>query len=242
MKVFAISDLHLPGGDNKPMDIFGPHWEGHFEKICRDWRQRVGSEDLVLIAGDISWAMQLKEAKADLDAIGALPGHKVILRGNHDYWWNTITQVRQALPQSMKAVQNDCVVYDDVVVCGSRGWTPIPPDGKLGPDDQKIHDREVMRMRLSLENARKKAEGRPILVMMHYPPMNEKWEDSPFTEMFEEFGVSQVVYGHLHGGSIRGAFNGEKGGVGYQLTSCDGLNFALWEWQNTSGKIEKIIE
>ena len=97
-------------------------------------------------------------------------------------------------------------------------------------------------MRLSLENARKKAEGRPILVMMHYPPMNEKWEDSPFTEMFEEFGVSQVVYGHLHGGSIRGAFNGEKGGVGYQLTSCDGLNFALWEWQNTSGKIEKIIE
>ncbi|MBQ8536280.1 MAG: metallophosphoesterase, partial [Clostridia bacterium] len=165
----------------------------------------------------------------DLNAIGQLPGHKAILRGNHDYWWNGITQVRSALPEGMQAVQNDCLVYDQVVVCGSRGWTPMPAEGSLSADDQKIYDREVMRMGLSLERGAKASQGRPIIVMMHYPPMNEKWEPSPFTQLFEQYGVKQVIYGHLHGGSVRGAYNGELNGIGYQLTSCDGLGFRLWQ-------------
>ena len=235
MKVFAISDLHLSHHTPKAMDIFGSHWEGHFEKICEDWLQKVGPEDLVLIAGDISWAMQLKDAKADLEAIGRLPGFKAILRGNHDYWWNGITQVRSVLPAGMQAVQNDCLVYDEVVVCGSRGWTPVPPEGNLGPDDQKIFNRELMRMELSLEKGAKAAQGRPLVVMMHYPPMNEKWEDSDFTRLFEKYGVSQVIYGHLHGGSVRGAYNGERNGVNYQLTSCDGLGFRLWACPELKG-------
>lgn len=231
MRVFAISDLHLPGGDDKPMDVFGSHWEGHFEKIRQDWVSRVREEDLVLIAGDISWAMQLGRAQADLEAIGELPGHKAILRGNHDYWWSTITQVRASLPGSIRAVQNDCLCYAEAAVCGSRGWMPMPSEGALSPEDQKIYDREVMRMTLSLENGRRLSQGRPLVVMMHYPPVNDRWEPSPFTRLFESYGVKQVVYGHLHGGSIRSALNGERNGVNYQLTSCDALDFRLWEWQ-----------
>ena len=131
MKIYAIGDLHLPGGDDKPMEVFGTHWEGHWQKIKQDWLEKVRYEDVVLIPGDISWAMQLEHAVEDLRAVGDLPGRKIILRGNHDYWWGSITRVREALPEGMYALQNDAIELDGVVFCGSRGWTI--PQGEDGP-------------------------------------------------------------------------------------------------------------
>jgi hypothetical protein len=138
MSIFAIGDLHLPGGDDKPMQVFGAHWEGHWEKIRADWRARVTGEDAVLIPGDISWAMHLEDALPDLRAIGELPGRKILLRGNHDYWWGAISRVRDVLPPGMYALQNDALVLDGVAFCGSRGWTyPQNADG----EDARLYDR-----------------------------------------------------------------------------------------------------
>ena len=130
MAIYAIADLHLPGGDIKPMDVFGAHWAGHFEKISEDWRARVKPEDVVLLPGDISWAMALTDARQDLEAIGALPGSKVLLRGNHDYWWSGIGRVRDILPPDMYAVQNDCLCLNDTLICGTRGWLLPAPDSR----------------------------------------------------------------------------------------------------------------
>lgn len=229
MTVFAVGDLHLPGGDDKPMDVFGTHWERHFEKIAEDWHQRVSPEDLVLIPGDISWAMQLSGALEDLTAIGELPGKKVLLRGNHDYWWSGITQVRAALPKDMWAIQNDAVVFPEWTICGSRGWTMPTQELPLSPEDEKIYARELQRMEMSLEAGRKLGGDRPMIAMTHYPPLNDRGEDSAFTLLFEKYAVEQVLYGHLHGAGIRLGFCGEKRGICYQLVSCDALGFALWQ-------------
>ena len=225
MKVFAIGDLHLPGGDKKPMDVFGPHWERHFERICEDWRARVTPEDLVLIPGDISWAMQLSAAREDLLSIAALPGTTLILRGNPDYWWASLTQLRDLLPANMHAVQNDAYDAGTCVICGTRGWT-IPPANGADAQDEKIYRREALRLGLSLDAAQRIARGRPIVAMLHYPPFNERQEDSAFTALFEKYGVQRVVYGHLHGPGTRYAFNGTRNGVSYQLTSSDAIDFS----------------
>ena len=228
MKVFAIGDLHLPGGDKKPMDVFGPHWERHFERICEDWRARVTPQDLVLIPGDISWAMQLCAAREDLLAIAALPGTTLILRGNHDYWWSSLTQLRSLLPANMHAVQNDAFDAGACVVCGTRGWT-IPPAAGADGQDEKIYRREALRLGLSLDAARRIADGRPIVAMMHYPPIipEAMREGTEFTRLLTDYGVSRCVYGHLHGQSIRRGFSGMYEGVRYDLVSCDALGFRL---------------
>ena len=132
MKVFAISDLHLDSTLSKPMDIFGPGWEGHWDKIRDDWRSKVGADDVVLLAGDLSWAMSLDEALPDIAEVGELPGAKFILRGNHDYWWSAIGKVRKALPQNMFAIQNDCIRIGKLLVCGSRLWKPSLDDRLVG--------------------------------------------------------------------------------------------------------------
>lgn len=231
MGLFAIGDLHLPGGQEKPMDIFGDHWEDHFTRISQDWRQRVKETDVVLIPGDISWAMQLADAKPDLEAIGALPGRKVILRGNHDYWWSGITQVRGALPEGMYALQNDALAFDCCVVCGSRGWVFPTPEAPLSPEDEKIYRRELLRLEMSLSTGQKLRGDRPLVLMMHYPPLTLQAMDTGFTQLAERYGVALVVYGHLHGPGIRWGFHGEYRGVRYRLTSCDALGFQLTELQ-----------
>ena len=166
MAVFAIADLHLSHVDEKSMDIFGRHWKGHWDKIQEAWRSRIGAEDLVLIPGDISWAMHMPEAQPDLDAIGRMPGQKLILRGNHDYWWSSLTQVRSALPEGMYALQNDCFAYRGQAVCGARGW--VQGNAAQGEKDAKLLRREVGRLRLSLQSAADK--GLPIaLAMFHFP-------------------------------------------------------------------------
>ena len=226
MHIYAISDLHLPGGQDKPMSLFGEIWENHFEKICTDWRARVEESDVVLIGGDICWAMNLPQALQDLQAIGQLPGKKVIIRGNHDYWWGSIQRLREALPLGMYALQNDALCLGDVVICGSRGWL-CPNDGQFTLQDNKIYLREAQRMRLSLTAARKFGCDKPLIAMIHYPPLNDKKEPSHFTDLFEEYGVDHVIYGHLHGPSLQRAFKGERAGIRYHQTSCDGCDFKL---------------
>ena len=228
MRVFAIGDLHLPGGDMKPMDVFGPHWADHFERISEDWRARVSQDDVVLIPGDISWAMQLSAALEDLRRIAQLPGKILILRGNHDYWWSSLTQLRCSLPEGMYAVQNDACDMGGCVVCGTRGWM-IPPPSGASAQDEKLYRREAMRLEMSLKAAQRMADGRPVIAMMHYPPILPEWArgGTEFTRLMTQYGVSRCVYGHLHGASVQRGYTGMYEGVRYDLVSCDALNFRL---------------
>ena len=227
MNLFAVGDLHLPGGQEKPMSVFGPQWEGHFERIAESWRAQVGPEDTVLIPGDISWAMQAEDARPDLEAIGALPGRKVLIRGNHDYWWGGITRVRDMLPEGMTALQQDAADLGPLVVCGTRGWL-IPAEGApLGEQDQKIYQRELGRLEMALAAGRALAGNRPLAVMLHYPPLLRNQPESGFTERMEAAGVSLCVYGHLHGAGIQAGFRGTRNGVRYELTSCDSQDFRV---------------
>lgn len=223
MAVWAISDLHLPARQ-KPMDIFGAHWQNHFERIREDWLARVNGEDIVLLPGDLTWAMHLEEALEDIARIGELPGKKLLLRGNHDYWWSSIGRVRRALPEGCFALQNDSMLLDDVLFAGSRGWQiPGEPDGDS--DDARIYRRERQRLEMSLKHARAISEDAPLVAMMHYPPRSETSEG--FSDILKEFGVERVVYGHLHGAGLAGAIRGEVEGIIYHQVSCDGLDFKL---------------
>ena len=221
--VYAIGDLHLSlSVPNKAMDVFGAHWSGHTERIFEAWQDTVKDDDLVLVPGDVSWAMYLKDAQADLDFIGALRGTKLLLRGNHDYWWQSVTRVRAALPEKMFALQNDVFRFGDVFIAGTRGWTaPQSPRFKESAD-RKLFARECIRLDLSLSKLPKDV---PCVGMLHYPPFSESGEQTAFSERFEQAGVSDVVYGHLHGASHRTAFEGESNGVRYHLVSADYLNF-----------------
>ncbi len=221
--VFAIGDLPLSlSVPNKAMAVFGMHWKDHTARIAEAWRNTVTEDDLVLLPGDLSWAMYLSDAVADLAFIGALPGTKLILRGNHDYWWQSVTKVRAALPKSMYALQNDVFRFGDLFVCGTRGWT-IPESSHFKESaDRKIYERELIRLDLSLGALPKDA---PAVGMLHYPPFSENGETSAFAERFESAGVKNVVYGHLHGASHRYAFNGERNGVTYHTVSADYLGF-----------------
>ena len=150
MKVYAISDLHLSINNPKPMDIFGENWDNYVDLIVKNWNRKVKENDIVLIAGDISWAMKFEDVLNDLDYISKLKGKKVLLKGNHDYWWHSISNLRNALPANMYAIQNDAIKIDNIVICGSRGWI-APEDNKFKSDeDEKLYKRELIRMELSL--------------------------------------------------------------------------------------------
>ncbi|MCX7740917.1 MAG: metallophosphoesterase [Meiothermus sp.] len=197
MRVFAIADIHLSKASPKPMSIFGPEWEGHPEAVFREWRQVVGEDDLVIVAGDISWAMRLPDAMADLLDLTQLPGSKVLLRGNHDYWWPSISRLRQALPPRMYALQHDSLLIGNLAVAGSRGWD-TPGSYSFTPEDEKIYRREVERLSLSLKTLRDQSYEH-LVVAMHYPPFSPSGGPTGFTELIERYRPSCVVYGHLHG-------------------------------------------
>ena len=224
-RLFAIGDLHLSDGDQKPMDIFGPQWDRHFFHLSENWRCLVGEEDVVLIPGDISWAMRMEEAEPDLRRIAQLPGRKVLCKGNHDYWWSSITRIRQILPAGMTALQFDAVDVGPCVVCGTRGWMIPTAAASLSPEDDKIYRREVQRLSMALDRAEMLADGRPVVVMLHYPPLTVQDRSSLFTQLLEKRKVHTVVYGHLHGGGITQGFTGEWNGVRYRLVSCDSIDF-----------------
>lgn len=220
MSIYAISDLHLSAASDKPMDIFGGSWIGYMEEIERDWRRRVLPSDVVLLPGDLSWGMTMEQAMPDIERVNALPGKKVLIRGNHDYWWSSISRLREKLPQGMYAVQNDALKIGGAVVCGSRGWTVA--DGEQQPADKKIYERELLRMEMSLQAAmRLRTDGEPLIVLIHYPPFNVRRERSGFSELFEKYCADKVVYGHLHGRDCRSDLKLCMGGVEYYLTSCD---------------------
>ena len=222
MALFAIGDLHLSLGADKPMDVFGGAWDGYVDKL-RAGLSIIGPEDTTVLCGDLSWGMELEAALPDFRFIAAIPGRKILLKGNHDYWWSGITQVRCNLSKGMYALQNDALAIDDVVLCGTRGWTY----GSETAEDKKIYAREVLRLELSLTWA-KKQKGSRLIAMTHYPPLGEKGEETPMSRLLSQYGVEDTVYGHLHGASLRGAVTGLHGGVRYHCVSCDGLGFRLY--------------
>lgn len=224
MQIHAIGDLHLPGGQEKPMDIFGEGWLDHPKRVRAAWIERVDQNDLVLVPGDISWAMTLEEASEDLAYLGSLPGTIVMIRGNHDYWWQAIGRVRQAAPPNVFALQNDhYALPDGTAICGTRGWDHPGPDSTA--HDVKIYDREVVRLELSLKSAVR--DGlRPRIVLVHYPPTTKDGKKTPITDLLERYGVELCVYGHLHGPARKNGIRGVLRGITYHLVACDAIDFA----------------
>lgn len=221
MSIFAIGDLHLSFNSDKPMDIYGGYWVEHTKTLKHHWEAMISEDDTVILLGDTSWALKLEEARSDLEWLASLPGRKVLFKGNHDLWWSTISKLHQAFPE-LTFVQNQFADVENYAICGSRGWT-CPGDKGFTLQDEKIYKRELLRVRTSL-TAAYEAGYRQIYGALHYPPTNEKMEDSGFTDLFEEFGVKLVVYGHLHGGeAFENGLIGEKNHVRYQLASCDYL-------------------
>ena len=224
MKLYAIGDLHFSTSVDKPMDIFGANWIGHEEKIINDWKSKVNEDDLVLVLGDTSWGINLNEAKSDLDIISQLPGQKIFIKGNHDYWWTTVTSLNK-LYDNIKFLQTNFYEYKDYAIWVG-GWI-CPNDVKFDDNDEKIYIREENRIRLSLESARKKGYSK-FIVITHYPPTNDKLEESIFTKLFEEYKVEKVIYGHLHGKeSFKMGLKGIRNNVEYILSSCDYTDFKL---------------
>ena len=213
------------------MDVFGKHWENHAEKMAVQWDEIVHENDIVLCPGDLSWAMHLRDAEMDLQWIGARPGKKVLGRGNHDFWWSGIKKVRAALPANCLALQNDAIALDDVVIAGSRLWSG-PGALDYGPSDQKIYERELSRLELSLKHAVKIGEGKPIIASVHYPPFRADGKETHFVPLLQAYNVHLCVYGHLHGKrSHKTAVEGKRDGISYRLIACDYLNFKpkkLW--------------
>ena len=239
-QLFAIADLHLPGGMNKTMEVFGPQWDHHFERIRADWLNRVHPDDVVLIPGDISWAMTMDAAKEDLMEIARLPGKKILLKGNHDFWWSSVGRLRSLLPAGMYAVQHSCVDCEEFVVCGTRGWILPGGENPMTAQDMKIYNRELQRLEMALKEARSIAQKRPVVVMMHYPPLSADNLDTGFTALMGEYTVDTAVYGHLHGPGIRTAFQGVYHDIAYHLVSCDALGFQMAEIK-IAKKTEKIF-
>ena len=186
---------------------------------------RVKDEDIVLIPGDLSWGMHLDDALQDLNAIGELPGKKIITRGNHDYWWSSIGRVRDKLPKNMYALQNDSILLDGYLFAGTRGW--LLPTDEVEESDIRIFKRELGRLEMSLEHARRLSKDADIICMLHYPPLTDNVRDTDVTRVLEKYSVSHAVYGHLHGSALSGAFRGVHSGVRYHQVSCDGLDFRM---------------
>lgn len=222
MALYAISDLHLSFSTDKPMSIFGDNWIEHENKIKKNWEEKVNENDTVLIGGDISWSMNADESREDLKWINDLPGRKIIIKGNHDYWWSSITKLN-SLYDGMNFIQNNYFNYNEWAICGTRGWM-CPGSDKFAEKDKKIYDRELIRLRLSLEAAQKDGYEK-FICMIHYPPTNEKFNSSGFIEIFNEFKVEKVIYGHLHGPALGKVIQGIYDGVEYIMTSCDFINF-----------------
>lgn len=223
MALYALSDLHLSLYKDKPMDIFDDIWINHSEQIKNNWNDIVTDEDTVLVPGDISWGKNMEEFKPDIELIHSLKGKKIFVSGNHDYWWGS-TQRLNEMYDEMYFLKNDFIPYGDFAICGTRGWL-CPNDKYYTDHDEKIYLREVGRLRLSLDYAVNKGFDN-IIVMLHYPPTNDKKENSLFVDILKEYKVKKVIYGHLHGkDSYYTSFMGDVDGIEYYLVSADFLGF-----------------
>lgn len=218
--IYAISDLHLSFGVNKPMNIFGKKWDNYEQRIKQNWERRVKSDDYVLLPGDLSWGLTLKESRKDFEFINSLPGRKIILKGNHDYYFSTKSKLYNFFKENnfdtIDILHNNSYVIGDYVVCGTRGWGKTESgDATL---DKKITAREEIRLRLSLEEGKK--TGKKIIVAMHYPPFYSK-----FCSIMKEYGVVLCIYGHLHGYGTFMIKEGIIDEIEYKMVSCDHTGF-----------------
>ncbi len=222
MALFAIGDLHLSLGSDKPMDVFGEKWRDHAEKLKTGFA-RVGPEDLTVLCGDLSWAMSIQEAEADFRFMHELPGKKLILKGNHDYWWSTAAKAKRFFAENgittIDILHNNCFFYENVALCGTCGWFYEEETGEA--HDKKIMLREIGRLETSL-NA---AGDREKLVFLHYPPIYQKYECPEILALLKEHAVKLCCYGHIHGKGCHLAFNGWRDGTEYRLLSADHVNF-----------------
>lgn len=222
MALYALSDLHLSLTSNKPMNIFGDNWNNHDLKMKENWLKKINNNDTVLIAGDISWSMDIDNGIQDLNWVHELPGKKILIKGNHDYWWSSIKKLNK-LYEDMNFIQNNYYSYNDYAICGTRGWI-IPYGENSTEHNKKIYNRELIRLKLSLDSAVK--DGfKKFIVMFHYPPTNDKFEHTELMEVLEEYKVEKLIYGHLHGPSLKRVFEGNFNEIEYILTSSDYLNF-----------------
>jgi len=224
MSLFAIADLHLSLGTNKPMDIF-KGWDNYVERMEKNWRAVVGEEDTVVIAGDISWAMRIEDSAADFAMIHSLPGKKLILKGNHDYWWTTRKKMEEFFEEngftSIGIIHNSAERVGEYAVCGTRGWFY---DAELSGEDQTVLLREVGRLNLSLDAAEK--TGLEPVVFLHYPPLYAQSVCGEMMEVLRTRGVKRCYYGHIHGGrAAEKAVTGLVDGIEFSLIACDSLNF-----------------
>lgn len=231
MAIYTIGDLHLSFHENKPMSIFGENWEGHEEKIKNDWTKKVQENDLVVIPGDFSWSTYLKDTVQDFDYLNKLPGKKLLLKGNHDYWWTTVTSMKNFLQENhfenIDFLYNNSYEYENYIICGTRGWSSTE-DG----EDRKLLKREAIRLELSLQDGIKNyGKEKEILVFMHYPPINNsnliQNETNEFVRIMQKYNVKRCYYGHLHSNSIQEAVEGKHFGIDFKLVSADGVDFKL---------------
>ncbi len=221
MSVFTISDLHLSLSADKSMDIF-KGWENYVERIEKNWRAVVTDKDTVVLPGDISWAMKISDAVKDFAFINALPGKKIIIKGNHDLWWSSMKKMNQFLAENgfdtVEFLNNSAALADSKVICGTRGWL-IEESGT----DSKLINREALRLRASLEQGIKL--GTDLVVFLHYPPVTQQNVCTEIVSVLQEYNVRRVYYGHIHGNSAVYAVNGPVDGIDYRLVSCDRVDF-----------------
>lgn len=222
MALYAIGDPHLSLSSSKPMDVFGGNWEGYVDKL-REGFQIVSPEDTVVLCGDLSWGMSLEEAKEDFLFLNALPGQKkLLLKGNHDYWWMTATKMNRFFLENgldtFQILHNNCHLYGEIALCGTRGWFL---DEEKKPHNEKVFQRELIRLEASLQAAGEREK----ICFLHYPPLYQGYRCQEIIDLLEKYGVTTCCYGHLHGGSHRLAIQGKLGHVDYQLVAADYLNF-----------------
>lgn len=226
MALYAIGDLHLCLGAPKPMDIFGGSWVGYMDKL-REGLSVIKPEDTTVLLGDLSWALDLAEAEADFGFLNEIPGRKIILKGNHDYWWSTASKFYQFCNekgfQNLWILNNNHYVYGDWAICGTRGW--FFEEERSGVHDEKVFKRELIRLEASL----KSAENRNKLAFLHYPPRYKGYQCQEILSLLERYGVRQCFYGHLHGPSHSLAQEGLWDGIEYRLVSADKLEFTPWK-------------
>ncbi len=228
MALFTISDLHLSLGIDKPMDIFGGVWENYIEKLEKNWRAVIKADDIVVLPGDFCWAMHINESKKDFEFLNALPGIKLLLKGNHDYWWDTVSKIKRFMSENgytnIDFLHNNSFMYNDVAICGTRFWL-YPGTNSFSQDDEKIYLRELARAELSLNDAIKN-NPKKIIFFTHYPPVaSANSIDEKFVELMKKYGVLDVYYGHLHGSARNSAFVGKYNDINFDLVSCDYLDF-----------------
>lgn len=227
MSIFAIADLHLALGIDKPMDIFGGRWSNYMAKLRNNWISVVKDEDSVIIPGDISWATYIENAYEDFEYIDTLPGKKIISKGNHDYWWTTASKLNKYLEENqfktISFMHNNAFFIEDIAICGTRGWK-CPGEDDFKKDDDKIYKREVARLELSIKSTQA-INHKKKLVFMHYPPVTTKSQTSGFIDIMKQYGITDCFFGHLHGEGIKGAIEGEYDGIKLKLISADHLDF-----------------